>query len=44
LFEGYLNRTGRKESQVAASLTSRLYFLAETFDKSCHRLRNVSHQ
>jgi hypothetical protein len=44
LFEGNFKRAGRKEGQVAASLTSRLYFLAEAFDETSHRLRNVSHQ
>lgn len=44
LFEGNLKRAGWKEGQVTASLTSRLYFLAEAFDETSHRLRNVSHQ
>lgn len=44
LFQGDLKRAGREEGKMAASFTSRLYFLAEAFDETSHRLRNVSHQ
>jgi hypothetical protein len=34
LFEGNIEGAGREERKVAASFTSRLYFLAEAFDKA----------